>query len=166
MALKRVSPDIAFSKKYPTPVVLVTSVDKQGKPNIIALGWFMQTSFDPLMLAISIGNTRYSNSLVKETGEFVLAYPSEEMADALLYCGTHSGKDVDKFKETKLTAVKSRHVRPPLIASALANFECKVISGLKTGDHTIFTGQVLAAYLNDKETKKLYTIAKRTLAPL
>ncbi len=87
---------------------MATSVDSKGKPNIIALGWCMPTSFDPPMMAISVGKTRYSHQLISESREFVLAFPSEEMGKEVLYCGTHSGRDVDKFKETGLVPVPAK----------------------------------------------------------
>ena len=51
--MKEVSAGEAWEKKYPEAVVLVTSVDKNGKANIISLGWSMCASFQLPMLAIS-----------------------------------------------------------------------------------------------------------------
>ena len=42
-------------------------------------------------------------------------------------CGTFSGRSVDKFKEFKLTPVKSEYVKSPIIKECSINFECKVI---------------------------------------
>ena len=146
----------AFLKKYPEQVVLVTTISKTGNPNIITLGWSMQTSFDPPMLAISIGHTRYSHFLLNEIPEFVLCFPSEQQKEAVIYCGTHSGRQTDKFKETGLVQVKSRYVKPPVISESVAAFECKIVSKLKTGDHTIFTGEILVAWTSEKNLRRLY----------
>jgi len=158
--MKEVFAGEAWERKYPEAVVLVTSVDRNGKANIISLGWSMCTSFQPPMLAISIGKTRYSHNLVSENKEFVLAFPSEELAEAVLYCGTHSGRDVDKFRDRGLTAVKAKRIAPPLIEECIANFECKVVGELDTGDHTIFAGEILAAYVSEKKKKRLFTAGK------
>lgn len=155
--LKEVSAEEAIKKKFPEPIVLVSSVDKNGKPNIIVLAWYMQTSFKPRLFAISIGKTRYSHKLISEIKEFVLAFPSQKIKEQVLFCGTHSGKSMDKFKETGLIAIASKNVKPPLIQDCLANFECKVVDSLDTGDHTVFIGEVLAAYVStDKSLKRLY----------
>jgi len=139
--LREVPVEEAWKRKYPERTVLAVSISKDGKPNIITLGWNMPTSIKPPMVAISVGLTRYSHKLISESGEFVLAFPSEGMEDALLFCGTHSGRDVDKFRATGLTPVKAKYVKPPLIAEATVNMECRVVGSIRTGDHTIFVGE-------------------------
>lgn len=156
--LKEVSITDALKKKYPESVSLVSSVEKGGKTNLIPLGWFMQTSLDPPMIAISVGKTRYSHKLISETKEFVFMYPGIDMESDIIYCGTHSGKDVDKIKELKLKTIAAKEVKAPLLEKALACLECKVKNSIDTGDHTIFSGQVLRAYTSNKDIKKLYTV--------
>ena len=144
----------------PERIVLVTSASKIGPPNIITLGWQMRTSFEPPMMAISVGHTRYSHELIKEGGEFVIAVPGIDIAEEVLFCGTRSGRDVDKFSETGLTPGEAQHVRPPLIEECLLNFECKIVGSLNTGDHTIFAGEVLASYKNDEDKRMLISIGE------
>ena len=156
--LREVPVEEAWKRKYPERTVLAVSISKDGKPNIITLGWNMPTSFKPPMVAISVGLTRYSHKLISESGEFVLAFPSEGMEDALLFCGTHSGRDVDKFKATGLTPVKAKYVKPPLIAEATVNMECRVVGSIRTGDHTIFVGEILAAYVSDEDKPVLFNV--------
>lgn len=146
----------AWKSKYPEQVVFVVTISKIGKPNIITLGWTMPTSFKPPMLAISIGHTRYSYELLVEVPEFVLCFPSSQQKDAVIYCGTHSGRDHDKFKETNLQKIPSRFVQPPIIADSVAAFECRVSGTLETGDHTIFSAEILNAYVSEKPLSRLY----------
>jgi len=148
----------AWQRKYPEPTILATCVDEAGRPNAITLGWSMCTSFQPPMMAISIGKTRYSHELIMKTREFVLVFPSEDMAEAVMFCGTHSGRDVDKFKETGLKILPAKFVKAPLIDGAVANFECKVVGTLETGDHTIFAGEILAAYVDEEKEQRLYNL--------
>jgi len=142
----------------PQRVLLAVSVDSEGKADIIPLGWHMQTSFDPWMVAISVGHSRHSHTLISEAKEFVLAAPSEEMADDVLYCGTHSGRNVDKFAETGLTPAPAKLVKPPLIAECIANPECVLKYALETGDHTIFVGEVVAAHVSNEPKRNLLSI--------
>ena len=156
--MREVSAAEAWLKKYPERTVLAVSAESKGRPNIIALGWNMPTSGAPPMAAISVGHGRFSHKLIREGGEFVLVFPSREMEDAVMYCGTHSGRDVDKFKATGLTSVKAKHVRPPLIGEAVVNMECRVVGELETGDHTLFAGEILAAYVSDEPRKVLFNL--------
>ncbi|RJS84399.1 flavin reductase family protein [Candidatus Bathyarchaeota archaeon] len=154
--MKETSWSEAIRSKYPEPVVLVVSCDSNGKPNVMPAGWCMVTSGSPPMLAVSIGHERYTHKLIEETGEFVIAFPSEGMTDVIIYTGSHSGREVDKFKKCKIRTSPSRFVKPPLIEDAVACFECKVKGKLVTGDHTIFAGEVLASYISEKYKKRLY----------
>lgn len=141
----------------PENIVLVVSINEAGKANLMPAGWHMRTSFSPPMLAVSIGKTRYTHRLLSEQKEFVVAFPGEGMENVVEFCGSCSGENVDKFKECNIRTEKAKFVSPPLLKDARANFECKIIKTLETGDHTIFVGEVIGAYENkDKEKILLY----------
>lgn len=157
--MKEVSVQEAWKQKYPEHIVFAVSWDeKNSRANIITLGWSMPTSIEPPMVAISIGHTRHSHGLITKTKEFVLAFPTENVEKEVLYCGTYSGRDVDKFKQTGFTSVSSQIVKPPLIKECLVNFECKIIGEMNTGDHTIFVGEILKSYISGTDEKRIYTI--------
>ena len=144
-----------MNRKFPEPVALVTCSGNNGKDNVITVGWFMQTSIAPVLLAISIGKMRFSHDLLLNAGEFVLCFPSPVQSDAVVYCGTHSGRDIDKFTKTDLMKIPARHVRAPLIAGSIASFECRVVDSFSTSDHTIFVGEVLTAYVSESKEKSV-----------
>ena len=134
---------------YPRPVVLVTCIDRIGKPNILPMAWTMPTSFDPPLIAISVALKRYSHELIKETHEFVINIPEKKLANKIDYLGRVSGMDVDKFERSGMTILSAKIVRPPLIAECIAHIECNLVSSLETGDHTIFVGKVVAAQVDE-----------------
>ena len=105
--MKEVLPQKALERKYPEWIVLVT-VKAEKKVNIITLGWFMCTSIEPPMIAISIGHSRFSHDLILKEKEFGVSFVAHEMEKDMLFCGTHSGRDVDKFKETGLRPFPSK----------------------------------------------------------
>jgi len=129
----------------PRLVVLATSVDKNGKPNIITLSWAMPTSSDPPLVAISVGVRRYSHELIAGCEEFVVNIPPISILGKVQLCGSHSGRTADKFAEAGLTSIASKKVRPPRIKECVAHLECKLVGKFQTGDHTIFVGRVVAA---------------------
>jgi len=133
----------------PSPVVLVTCSSQDGKHNIITVGMYMPISFNPPLVAIGISPKRYSHKLIKELGEFVVNVPTREIVEKVVYCGTVSGRDVDKFKEAGLTPIPAKMVRPPLIKECIAHFECKLYASYEAGDHTIFVGRVVAVSVNE-----------------
>jgi flavin reductase (DIM6/NTAB) family NADH-FMN oxidoreductase RutF len=137
--------DLAYRLMHPRLTVLVTCIDSRGMSNIITLAWSMPTSIKPPMAAISVAPQRYSHKLISETKEFVVNMPTMQLARETLFCGRNSGRDCNKFRETKLTPMPAKKVAPPLIKECVAHLECKVINSITTGDHTLFVGEVVAA---------------------
>jgi flavin reductase (DIM6/NTAB) family NADH-FMN oxidoreductase RutF len=145
---------------HPMHTVLVSCAGKTGKPDIITLAWAMPTSINPPMVAISISPRRLSHALINKTKEFVVNIPTMDIVKETLYCGRVSGRRVDKFKETGLTPLPSKKVKPPAIEECVAHLECKLQSQMKTGDHTIFVGEVLEAYANKDVFTTEYDLKK------
>jgi flavin reductase (DIM6/NTAB) family NADH-FMN oxidoreductase RutF len=133
----------------PRLTVLVTSVDKRGKPNIITLSWAMPTSFDPPLVAISVGTRRYSHELIESCEEFVVNIPPHDILEKVKLCGSSSGRVSDKFAEAGLTSIASKKVEPPRIKECIAHLECRLVGKLQTGDHTIFLGEVVTASVDE-----------------
>ncbi len=131
---------------HPHTTLLVTCCDDAGRANIIAIAWLTPVSINPPLLALMIRPDRYSYPLIRATREFVVNVASREIAAQTLFCGRRSGRDVDKFAATGLTAQPARLVRPPIIAECLAHLECRVAQDIEAGDHHIVIGAVVAAY--------------------
>jgi len=134
----------------PRQVILVSSrshTDIMGKQeqkeDIITLAWHMPTSFQPELYSISIGKTRFSHKLISDSKVFVINFIPYELEKQALFCGTHSGSHMDKFKESGLTKEESQSIDCPRIKEAIAYHECEVINQIDTGDHTIFIGKVV-----------------------
>jgi len=149
----------AKSLKYPEQVAIAVVRNGHDKYNPIALGWAMQTSHEPPMWAISIGRGRYSLGALRQAGEFVLALPSESQENETLLFGTRSGRDVDKLAEAGTRTRRAARIDGVLLEDAVANFECRVVGELESGDHVIFVGEVLASYVNEAAPNRLYTVA-------
>ena len=130
-------------------VVMATCQSDDGKPNIITLGMYMPISIRPPLVCIGVAPRRYSHGLIEETGEFVLNNPPISIEEQMHYCGVKSGRDVDKFAETGLTAIPSLKVRPPRIEECFGHIECKVVQRYVCGDHTLFVGEVVATSANE-----------------
>jgi flavin reductase (DIM6/NTAB) family NADH-FMN oxidoreductase RutF len=82
------------------------------------------------------------------------------------YCGSQSGKNVDKFKMCNLETSDGRKVASPIIKTQGRHYECKIIykSAMdpahfdkgydlslypKKDYHTLYFGEVLACYETD-----------------
>jgi len=134
---------------FPVPVVLVTCIDKKGRPNIITLAWAGVVCSEPPMVSISIRPQRYSYGLIKEEKEFTVNIPTVEIMKQADTCGIISGRDADKFKLTKLTPEPAKNVKPPLIKECPVNLECKVRNTMMLGTHEVFLAEVVAVNIEE-----------------
>jgi Conserved protein/domain typically associated with flavoprotein oxygenases, DIM6/NTAB family len=134
---------------YPLPAVLVSMQDEKGKNNIITIAWTGTICTNPPMVYISVRPERYSYPVLEKTKEFVINLTTEDMVHATDYCGVTSGKNVDKFKETKLTPFPSKYVQAPSIKESPVNIECRVKEIIKLGSHDMFLAEVLGVTIED-----------------
>lgn len=142
----------------PERVALVATADDAGQGNLIAVGWAMRANMTPPVFAIGLGHKSLSCSNIQATGEFVFGVPGADLASQVLYCGTHSGREGDKFAAAGLTAATASQVKAPLIKECLANFECRVMATQQIGDHFVFFGEVCAAWETDRDESRLLAV--------
>lgn len=148
--MQKISINEAWEKFAPEHVVLVISKNANNKTNIMPAGWCMHCSFNPQLIAIGIGKTRYTHKLLSSTNEFVIAVPNKQLIDVIKFSGSCSGRNIDKFKKAKIETEKASKISIPLIKKATINFECKKYASCDSGDHTIFIGKIVAAHYNKK----------------
>lgn len=128
---------------YPLPAVMVSCQKPGDKPNIITVAWTGTICSDPAMVYISVRPERHSYDIIKKTGEFVINLTTEKLAKITDLCGVKSGRDMDKFREYGLTAMKSQHVKAPSIGESPVNIECRVKQIIPLGSHDMFIAEVL-----------------------
>jgi len=119
--------------------VLLVSIDRLGKPNIMTIGWLLlgRSYHGNPIAVVAVRPARYSFKLLDEVEEFVIAVPTPELEKAVAFCGEKSGRDVDKFKETGLTPIPSVHVRLPSIKECTVNIECRIYNKVRPPHHIL-----------------------------
>lgn len=135
---------------YPVPAVMVTVGDGKDRDNIITIAWTGTVNSDPPMVSISVRKSRYSHELLCENGEFVVNLISRDLCYAMDYCGVKSGRDVDKFREMKLTKGRANTVSVPVIEESPVNIECRVKQVIELGSHDMFLGEVTSVQVDKK----------------
>jgi len=150
----------AFTLMESGPVVLVTTHDGK-KDNIMTISWTMVMDFTPLF-AMTTGEWNHSFAALRKNRECVIAIPTVDMLDKVVGIGTCSGADTDKFSRFRLTPVRGKVVRPPLIKECLANIECKVIDIVNK--HDIVVLEAVAAHIDParKERRTLHAVGDGT----
>ena len=145
---------------HPYPATLVTTLGEDGKPNVMAVAWIIPVSVNPSYIALTLRPQRHSYKLLTETHEFIVNIPDLSVAKQVVFCGRRSGRDYDKFKETRLTPMKARKTSAPIIKECIAHLECKLEKVIEIKDHILCIGKVIAAYASDKRYGKLYDLSQ------
>ena len=134
---------------YPIPAVMV-SCGTMEESNIITVAWTGILNTNPAMCYISVRPERYSHDIIKKNGEFAINLTTRQLAYATDWCGVESGRDVDKFKEMKLTKERANIIKAPLIKESPVSVECKVKEIVPLGSHDMFVAEIVAIDADDK----------------
>ncbi len=135
---------------YPLPVVMVSVTDGEGHDNIITVAWTGTVCSDPPMLSISVRPERYSYFMLKKTGGFVVNLVTKDLVYATDFCGVKSGRELDKFRETRLTRQSASAVKAPMIGESPVNLECQVSQVIPLGTHDMFLARIVAVHADKR----------------
>ena len=146
----------------PKPGELLVAAGKDGKPNAMAIGWgLIGFIWGKPIFTVLVRPSRYTYSLLEESDSFTVCVPAREHKKLIGYCGTESGRDVDKFAECQMEALPSTKVSAPGIAGFPLIYECQIVhtndlipanlteeitdSAYPQGDfHRLYFGEILA----------------------
>ena len=119
---------------FPMPAAVI-SVGVGDVANLITLAYVGKVCLNPPIIAIGINTKRHSFKLIEEHDEFVINYPTIDQLKEMDYCGTRSGRDVNKWEQLGLTKEKGKVVQVPLVKEFPWNIECKVVNRLELVSH-------------------------------
>src|SRR5664279_4015205 len=96
--------------------------------NTMTIGWatFGVIWQKPIMM-VAVRSTRHTFGIMEKAQDFTVTIPSGDMSKATNFCGSKSGRDVDKFKMCNLATAKSQHVTSPIIKVPGIHLECKIV---------------------------------------
>lgn len=127
---------------FPTPVFVIGTYDKTGKPNAATVAWAGICCSVPPAVAVSLREATQTFGNILERKAFTLNIPSETQVKEADYFGSASGKSENKFTSAKLTPVKSELVDAPYVGEFTFILECSLLQSVKVGLHTVFIGQI------------------------
>jgi len=142
---KRLGPS---DRLYPMPCPLVVSGTAE-ETGTLAVAWIGIAAGTPPSVAMALRDTRHTLSLVRASGEFTVNIPSADMAAAVDFCGTTSGRTTDKFAATDLTLTPAAVVSTPIIAECPYNMECRVTHDIEIGHYALVVGEVVETHAEE-----------------
>jgi flavin reductase (DIM6/NTAB) family NADH-FMN oxidoreductase RutF len=150
----KVSGDKRMGIYNPRQTIIVTCREN-AFDDAVTLSWHSPASFEPFLYSIFLHKKRKSFEVINKSKEFCINFPTEEMADLALFCGTKSGHKIDKFTEGKIEKENCKKIDCPRIKGCSAYIECKAIDFIEVGDHVMIVGEVVAQEKGNMK-KKLF----------
>ena len=142
---------------------------KGEKNNTMTIGWAsIGYMWRKPVFTVLVRPQRHTFEMLKEAGEFTVSVPTKNsLKDELVFAGTKSGRDYDKFDGHGLTAIPAQAIDTPVIKECGLHFECKtllvqdmtadqmdpaLVSGIYgAGDfHTMFFGEIVKCYTTEE----------------
>ncbi|MFP4058829.1 MAG: flavin reductase family protein [Candidatus Brocadiia bacterium] len=155
------------------PGCLLAAQGEDGQPNAMTIGWgTVGIVWGREVFVVLVRPSRYTWELLQANGGFTVNVPAPSLAQAVAFCGSASGRDVDKFAETGLTAIPGKHVAAPLVEQCVAHYECRTIHANEvvpqaldsavaaecypSGDfHTLYYGQIVGVLAEEDARARL-----------
>jgi flavin reductase (DIM6/NTAB) family NADH-FMN oxidoreductase RutF len=129
-----------------TQTILGTHLN--GKVNFMALDWLTRVNYQPPMLGICVNQNNASSTAIKDTREFSVNVPSEDMTEITDYAGVVSGKNVDK---SRLFPVFYGELKAaPMITSCPITIECQLVETVQLPTNNFFIGEIFQIYSEER----------------
>ena len=146
----------------PRPIAWVSSVDAAGVRNLAPFSYFMAITHDPPTIAFSSGprgaeigggvrGKKDTLHNVEVTREFVVNVVDDALAEAMNVTSGDYTPDVDEFTQAGLVAAPSVKVKPPRVAAAPVNMECRLAQIIPVGNlpHHLIVGEIVHMHVRD-----------------
>jgi flavin reductase (DIM6/NTAB) family NADH-FMN oxidoreductase RutF len=124
-------------------IVLVSTVDAEGLPNVAPKSWVTMVAFAGPIVAFGCNVTHATYSNVVATKEFVLNVLPESLAERAWALSDLHGQQ--RLRECGLTPMPAQKVRAPLVDECPAHLECQLDDVKRYGEEVFIFGRVVAA---------------------
>lgn len=131
----------------PGPIVLVSTVDERGEPNIAPKSWISMMAFRGPVLGFGCHRSHATARNAEQAGEFVVNIPPEPLVERIWAMPASHGSE--RIARSGLTLLPARQVAPPLIAECKAHLECKLDAITRLGPEVVVFGRIVAASIDE-----------------
>ena len=143
----------------PRPICFASTVDAEGNVNLSPYSFFNVFSANPPIMIFSPARrvrdntTKHTLENVLETKEVVINIVSHAMVQQMSLSSTEYDKGINEFTKAGFTEIPSEKVKPPRVAEASVQFECKVKDvialGSEGGAGNLVIAEVVQLYVDE-----------------
>ena len=132
--------------------------------NTMTIGWAtIGFVWKKEIFMVAVRDSRHTFELMEKSRDFTVTVPADgSFRKEVMFCGTKSGRDLDKFAECGLKVKDAQNVDSPIIDIPGTHFECRIVhkspmdpallhddlQGLYPDKdyHTLYFGEILDCY--------------------
>ena len=132
-------------KTIPYGFYITGVIGENGEAKGFTTCWVSQVSFEPQQVIVAVQKEQHTHDLIESGGVFSLNFldtSQEDLARKFTHPLEHEDGTVGGSPYTPGEATGA-----PLFEETFAHLECRVVSKMETGDHTVYLGEVVAAHL-------------------
>ncbi len=149
--MKKINLPQAAMLTSPNPVTLVCTQKPDGSTNLATVSWWSYLSFNPNMIAYAMAKTSYSGEMVRNNQKVIVTIPGAEIADAVMGCGSTTGRDTDKAAKFGIELVEMEGSDIKIPAHSRVAIECSLKEYHEVGDHYLYICDVEQVYGDEAE---------------
>ena len=144
--MKKIELPFASRLTSPNPVTLVCTQKPDGSTNLAAVSWWTYLSYNPNMICYAMAKTSYSGEMVRSNKKVILTVAGAAIADAVLGCGSTTGRDTDKIAQfnIEMQNLPDSEIQIPLHTRVA--IQCSLKEYHEVGDHYLYICDVEQVY--------------------
>ncbi len=151
----------------PEQVVLVTSIDAEGRPHVATKSRVSVMSYGPPTIVAFACRADYMTATnVKKTKSFVINVPGDDLVATSWVVGSHPTlHGPELFNEFGLTPIPGIAEGAPRIAECRAHLECALEDTRRFGDDLVVFGKVVSVSMDEEIAQGATVHRYQKLAP-
>jgi len=141
----------------PRPIGWMSTLDKQGRPNLAPYSFFNLVQGSPPIMVFGSEGLKHSAANAVATGEFVFNLVTRPLFDAMNTSSAALAEGENEFVAAGLTMAPCNFVKAPRVAESPASMECRVLQWMelrdldgKPTDGFMIIGQVVGIHIDER----------------
>lgn len=138
----------------PRPIGWISTLSKDGTPNLAPFSYFNAVSSDPPTVMFSSGmrdadTPKDTLRNVQDTGEFVANIVTAELVEAMNASSIDAPHGKSEFDLAGVTPAPAQVVKAPRVLESPVHFECRVSHLYEVGNNVVVFGRVLHIHVDE-----------------
>jgi flavin reductase (DIM6/NTAB) family NADH-FMN oxidoreductase RutF len=156
----------------PRPIALASTIDKEGNVNLSPFSFFNLFSYNPAAVIFSPSrrgrdnSTKHTLENIFEVPEVVINICDYDMVHQVSLSSCEYPRGTDEFLKAGLTKISSIKIKPPRVAEAKVQIECKVLEvkslGEIAGAGQLILAETICMHVNENILNAEHSMIEQT----